>query len=370
MERGKVAYYAQSLNLYNKFIRGESIGDNMPFIPLGKLKALLADVFEVFKSESSLPRIKSPAVVIGDLHGHIQDLFRIMRDFPLESDRKYVFLGDLVDRGEHSLHTTIMVFLLKVLYPAQVFLIRGNHEFDDMCSNAGFKAEVLRDYSDSGIYESFLAAFSVLPLALIIDQRILCVHGGIGPSIETIEQIESIPRPIMSFEDMKVSSLVWSDPTEDSGVFMPSCRGTGFLFGKEALFGFLDKNNIEILIRGHECVSGGVYSQFDGRVYTVFSASNYCGVSNNFAGALEINSIRSLISHRYAPSYMIPKIHSHPEKGFVPLEYSYTQPSILGDKKKTVTSLISRAAPMVRIKTRLSNEASSMPISSILLPKI
>ena len=101
----------------------------LPIVPMNMLVELLECVTKVFQSEKTLLEIPIPVCVIGDLHGHILDLFRIIYSNGSPMDNNYLFLGDLVDRGEFSTETVIFVFLLKVLFPNRVYLILGNHEY-------------------------------------------------------------------------------------------------------------------------------------------------------------------------------------------------------------------------------------------------
>jgi protein phosphatase len=105
--------------------------------------ALVDEAITILKTQSTLIRIDTPLVkVFGDIHGQYQD---IMRFFHLwgspdaTSDvepYEYLFLGDYVDRGNHSLETICMLIALKIKYPDRIHLIRGNHE--DRQTNAGF----------------------------------------------------------------------------------------------------------------------------------------------------------------------------------------------------------------------------------------
>ena len=49
----------------------------------------------------------------------------------------YIFNGDFVDRGAHQLECVTLLFSLKALYPDQIILVRGNHEFREQNMSMG-----------------------------------------------------------------------------------------------------------------------------------------------------------------------------------------------------------------------------------------
>lgn len=102
---------------------------------------------------------------------------------------KYLFLGDYVDRGYFSLETITLLMLLKVNYPNSIYLLRGNHECRAVTTTYGFYEECVRKFSHAGIWRCFMELFDHLPLAAIVDGRIYCVHGGISPSLPTIDDV-------------------------------------------------------------------------------------------------------------------------------------------------------------------------------------
>ena len=254
--------------------------------------------------------ISSPIVTVGDLHGHYLDLLRIMQVCGHPQSTKYIFLGDIVDRGEFSLETIIMIFLMKICYPTNVFVIRGNHEFDQLASKYGFLTEVLTEYQDRNVYNAFLKAFSQMPIAAVIDEVTICVHGGIGPGIVDIDTIRAIKRPIDAFSQDYTASLFWSDPNPTINDYQPSPRGTGFLFGKENLLDFLENSNAVRIVRGHEYVQEGYYTCFDDRVVTIFSASNYCGTMNNESAVLIMEPNGEDEIKRFPPLAYIKRSHA------------------------------------------------------------
>ena len=255
-------------------------------------KSLMFDLFRqvgaLFSFEATMMRVASPCVIVGDIHGQILDLVRILHTFGLPDKQRYVFLGDIVDRGEFSVETLVIVFLLKVLWPDNVFVIRGNHEFQFLCSQCGFMSQMFDCFDDAELYRVVSQAFDQIPLAALIDNSMLCVHGGIGPMLTHLNHIRALRRPIDNYGDDVVDSLVWSDPSDDVDMYEPSARGSGYLFGRQACEQFLRTNNLRMIIRGHECVEHGWKSHFNNQLITVFSASNYCGVVNNEAAVMEV----------------------------------------------------------------------------------
>ena len=62
------------------------------------------------------------------MHGQFYDvleLFKVGGDIP---DVNYLFLGDYVDRGAHSVETITLLMILKLRFPNRICLLRGNHE--------------------------------------------------------------------------------------------------------------------------------------------------------------------------------------------------------------------------------------------------
>ena len=60
-----------------------------------------------------------------------------------------------------------------------------------------------------------------MPFAAIIEEKILCVHGGIGGNVKKLSDIDGIPRPFdviheAQTRDQKLAmDLLWSDPTDN-----------------------------------------------------------------------------------------------------------------------------------------------------------
>jgi len=274
-----------------------------PLLDKAYLLELLSKCEERFKSEPVLLNIRSPIVIVGDIHGQYLDLIRILSDFSLPPTSKYLFLGDLVDRGEFSIEVTILVCLLKLEFPDHVYIIRGNHEFKELWNMGGFLNEILDQY-DQDVVDAFESMFSFLPMSAIVNDSIICLHGGICPHIKYREQLESIERPIFTFDDKRIAGILWSDPTASNPFYTQSQRGVGVYYGETALSQFLSAHNLKFLIRGHQCVQG-VEITLNGLCHTVFSASNYCGKTRNKGGVIFIDKQGYMLTTFYEPMSLL-----------------------------------------------------------------
>lgn len=128
-----------------------------------------------------------------------------------------------------------------------------------------------------------------LPLAAVVDDSTFCVHGGLSPQIETLDQIKTIDRKQEVPHEGPMCDLMWSDPEEMSGWGI-SPRGAGYLFGKEKVDEFNHKNSIDLIARAHQLVMEGFKEMFNKSLVTVWSAPNYCYRCGNIAAILELNS--------------------------------------------------------------------------------
>ncbi|KAM1646665.1 hypothetical protein ACFX1R_009223 [Malus domestica] len=253
---------------------------------------------QIFMHEQTVLQLKAPVKVFGDLHGQFGDLMRLFDEYGFPSAAgdityiDYLFLGDYVDRGQHSLETITLLLALKIEYPDNVHLIRGNHEAADINALFGFRIECIERMGENdGIWAwtRFNQLFNYLPLAALIEKKIICMHGGIGRSINSVEQIEKLERPItMDAGSIILMDLLWSDPTENDSVegLRPNARGPGLVtFGPDRVAEFCKRNKLQLIVRAHECVMDGFERFAQGQLITLFSATNYCGTANN-AGAI------------------------------------------------------------------------------------
>ncbi|KAL5151986.1 Serine/threonine-protein phosphatase BSL2 [Glycine soja] len=268
------------------------------FLDCNEIADLCDSAERIFSSEPSVLQLRAPIKIFGDLHGQFGDLMRLFDEYGAPSTAgdiayiDYLFLGDYVDRGQHSLETITLLLALKVEYPNNVHLIRGNHEAADINALFGFRIECIERMGErDGIWtwHRINKLFNWLPLAALIEKKIICMHGGIGRSINHVEQIENIQRPIpMEAGSIVLMDLLWSDPTENDSVegLRPNARGPGLVtFGPDRVMEFCNNNDLQLIVRAHECVMDGFERFAQGHLITLFSATNYCGTANN-AGAI------------------------------------------------------------------------------------
>ncbi|VDM45001.1 unnamed protein product [Toxocara canis] len=228
---------------------------------------------KVLMEECSLIEIEPP---------DMQRLFDLIGRVP---DIKLLFLGDYVDRGPQSLETIMYLFTLKLRYKDRIFLLRGNHEIAMVNRIYGFYAECATKYG-AGIWWDFQSVFNRLPIAALISGRILCMHGGLSPNLNSLDQIRQINRPCEPAGAGTVTDLLWADPTNKGSGWFFSPRGISYAFGKEVVSAVCRQLHIDLVIRGHQVVQDG-YEIMTGRMLiTVFSAPNYAGQFNNAAAAV------------------------------------------------------------------------------------
>lgn len=254
-------------------------------------------VVEVLRKEDSLVEVSLPCRVYGDIHGQLLDLLEFFNAFSWPDKRRgdifsmsYIFLGDFVDRGAYSCDVVTLLFSLKILYPRKVFLVRGNHEDRLMNVNYGFREDCIAKFGHEGedVWERMNDVFEFLPIAALVDNTILCIHGGIGDCVNSLDDLRGIAKPIQvageitastTRQERMVLDALWSDPTDNDQVLgvHQSPRGKNTCrFGPDRVQDFNRRNGLKLIIRAHECVQYGFEYFAGGQLLTVFSATNYC----------------------------------------------------------------------------------------------
>lgn len=273
---------------------------------------LCAAAKELLLSQPTLLELSAPINICGDIHGQYPDLLRLFREVgPPSAANRYLFLGDYVDRGNQSIETICLLLAYKLKCPDGFFLLRGNHECAAVNKQYGFYSEcAARARRMVGLWDELNAVFACLPLAALVGcaggrgsrndmnkkkkemKKILCVHGGLSPELESPDQIREIERPLADVPERGlVCDLLWSDPAADGeewGWGDPR-RSTSFTFGADVVEEFCERHGLAMVCRAHEMKDAGYDRGFaDGKLVTVFSAPNYCGKCGNDGAVMRV----------------------------------------------------------------------------------
>ena len=252
---------------------------------------LCKGVSNIFLDEPSLLEIEPPVNICGDIHGQFGDLIRVLQSSDFTPDTKYLFLGDYVDRGDQSLEVICLLFAMKMRFPDNVYLLRGNHESPEMTEAFGF-AEECEEKLEFAVLGHFLDAFDCLPVAAVVGGKLFCVHGGLSPVMKNLHEVKAIERPCGVPEDGILADLLWSDPSRATIEWGPNDRGATYTWGLKVAKEFMEANGIERIIRAHQMAFGGYDFPFspDRSVITVFTASSYANRYKNSAAFITVNN--------------------------------------------------------------------------------
>lgn len=228
---------------------------------------------EVFLSQPALLELSPAVKVVGDVHGQYTDLIRLFEMCGFPPSANFLFLGDYVDRGKQSLETILLLFCYKLRYPENFFLLRGNHECANVTRVYGFYDECKRRCNVK-IWKTFVDTFNTLPIASIVAGKIFCVHGGLSPSLDHMDDIRNIARPTDVPDYGLLNDLLWSDPADMESDWEANERGVSYCFGKKVIMEFLQKHDFDLVCRAHMVVEDGYEFFTDRLLVTVFSAPN------------------------------------------------------------------------------------------------
>jgi len=271
---------------YNNILKTLSRDPNY-ILPIQQVYTICSTTYKIVKHQPVCLELSVPVNICGDIHGQFQHLKMIFTKFGYPPKSPYLFLGDYVDRGEHSLSVILFLFILKILYPHYFFLLRGNHECPTINELYGFQEECIRLYGKTdgkNIWKWVNNVFQWLPLSAIIENTILCLHGGLSPSLKSLTQLKSIDRSVIKEIPEKglECDLLWSDPDKlCTGWNHNEDRGVSYTFCPQIVKQFCDENNIELICRAHQVVDNGYEFFCERRLLTLFSAPNYCNSMNN-----------------------------------------------------------------------------------------
>ena len=253
-----------------------------------EIKFVIDKSLFIIKSESVLREIKAPINVVGDIHGQYYDLLRIFENIGYPDKYNYLFLGNYIDFGKQSTEVICLLLCYKIKYPNKITLLRGNHESSPINRINGFYDECKRRYSIR-LWKSFSELFNYLPFAAVIDEKIFCVHGGLSPDLNKIEDIKKISRPTEIPDSGLLCDLLFSDPDIEVIEYDENDKGISVVFGEKIVKDFLKNNDLDLIVRGNQVVDDG-YEFFAQRgLITVFSAPNFRAEYDNSSGILIID---------------------------------------------------------------------------------
>jgi diadenosine tetraphosphatase ApaH/serine/threonine PP2A family protein phosphatase len=238
-----------------------------------ELLFLLPKIDHIFESEPAVLQIDAEQImIIGDIHGDLQALEFIIEKKQEMNCKNILFLGDYVDRGPQGIEVLVRLFRLKLEDPEHIFLLRGNHETVDMNLYYGFFEEI---GSDQSLLLRISQTYDKIPIAAVLSGHTFCVHGGINGtgSIDDIRKEEAF-------------SYLWNDPSKSPGINASTRGSTVKEFGPDIVDGFLERNNLKRIIRGHTALEKGYKWWFDGKLLSLFSCPDYVGLGNEAAFAL------------------------------------------------------------------------------------
>lgn len=267
--------------------------------------------------------------VCGDTHGQYFDLLEIFRlnGFPDEK-HAYLFNGDFVDRGSWSTEIALLLYAYKWLRPKMFFLNRGNHETDDMNRVYGFEGECKAKYNER-TFKVFSESFSALPLATLIGEKYLTLHGGLFSDDKTsLDDIRKLDRHAQRQPGQKglMMEMLWTDPQTEKGRG-PSKRGVGLQFGPDVTKRFCENNGLEAVIRSHEVRMEGYEVEHDGRCVTgtcptrpsLPTRQNMCSQSTDYSNSILSTKVlrlhgeqRRIHQHWTSSQARIPQIRRRP----------------------------------------------------------
>ncbi|KAJ2391678.1 3',5'-cyclic-nucleotide phosphodiesterase (PDEase) (3':5'-CNP) [Coemansia sp. RSA 2603] len=282
--------------------------------------AIIQHATQMLRAEETLLTIDAPVTICGDVHGQYYDLMKLFEVGGDPATTQYLFLGDYVDRGYFSIECLLYLYALKLRYPQTLFMLRGNHECRHLTDYFTFKLECMHKYSEQ-VYEAAVESFCALPLGAVVNKQFLCIHGGLSPEMQTLDDLRSLDRFREPPTHGLMCDLLWADPVEDFGheknksYFVHNyARGCSYFFSYAATCAFLERNGLLSLVRAHEAQDAGyrMYRKSKATgfpaVITLFSAPNYLDAYNNKAAVLKYeNNVMNIRQFNCSPHpYWLP----------------------------------------------------------------
>ncbi|KAM7541039.1 hypothetical protein Aperf_G00000038930 [Anoplocephala perfoliata] len=242
--------------------------------------------------------LSTPLYIVGDIYGQFGDLLRIFMLLGYPPEKRYLFLGNYINRGNRSIETLALLYSLKLRFPKHIYLLRGNHECQHISRRYGFFDECLKRFNRR-LWRSFVSTFNYLPLIAIIEEKIFCCHSGMSPSVQhsgvsNLQEFRDYvakltPRPTEVHTSILMTHYTWSEPDPETDGWEQNPAGLAYLYGPSVVKDFCERLGIQQIIRSNEFLEKGYEFFCDERLLSIFSVPNFLGTFTNDGAIVEVS---------------------------------------------------------------------------------
>ncbi|KAF6209711.1 hypothetical protein GE061_015460 [Apolygus lucorum] len=225
-------------------------------LPVKHVIMVLQHVLELLKDQENIVNIditqNQSLTVVGDIRGNFHNLMSIFhQNKSPQFGRPYIFNGNIIGDYKMSLPCIVTILCMKILFPDDVFINRGSEECLERCEKNGFENEVLTVYDDE-VMKGFTEVFNWLPLAHVLNNSVLILHGGLFRKKNTlIAEIQRVKRWFQPPDIGPICDILHSDPWNYRGISTKG-RRRGVWFGPDATYRFCQANCLDYIVRSHQ----------------------------------------------------------------------------------------------------------------------
>jgi serine/threonine-protein phosphatase PP1 catalytic subunit len=247
-------------------------------------------------------RVDGPVYVCTGTLGNYHELSNIIDRCGHPKFMNYLFLGDYAGRYEQSIECLVALFAYRLYMPSNFFLLRGCHETLALARAYQLREQLSDFFHSSRAWIEACETFTALPYAAVVDEKIFCLHGGLSPYLQSLDQINRIPRPLDAADRDLPCDLLWADPSNLHEGWTESERGVSVCFGSDVVSSFLKTHDLTLVCRGHEVAYQGFKFFAEKKMVTLTSLAQHCGQTNNSSAVMVVdeqsNVLFKLISDR------------------------------------------------------------------------
>ena len=314
-------------------MRNPAIFQGNPSIPLvdnDRILKILSSSISILSEESNILELNGPICIIGNISGSLFSLYKIFNQFGLPPQTRYLFLGNFVGVHDFSFDCLLLVLTLKTIFPRHIFIIRGVNEFVTNLLFKRMRRAVTFNQPDYWFSKLFIA----MPLAAIVSGSFFCSNYSIPTSLDDLIQYD---RKTGS-SDLKMTQIELQMFTDNNNALMSS---EGFIDE------FLYDNDIKMIIRSDNNVRGGLRSDLNGKIISIYSgiADNDISVvlvaqNSDSIGTCEIENIKAYSRDdvKYINLFSLKPMHK-----------TSTLPSIIRPNLKAMKSVFVNADPAISL---------------------